>query len=315
MMASHSSSKPPTGIRQTDYITHGNSQGSISYTVNQHTTQQVTAPPNQDARNTESSPRKSATLPAGMRSPKSGQKLSSNSFSGGFLGRLKRKFRLKSKGYEFSPPEIRNVEGLSYQNQTVVTCETKSDNQHTELPSRHLSDVSKANNAISKLPRHSSDRKANYRPMQFITADQISQINLKDQNHGSNDRHSSSGVEKRYEQKHTDQIIDNPYTESEDFEVETADCSLMEDIIDPGYETLEEVRRKMQQETSKPLQQPLLFNISSRGYADLKEDATPMPYFHNISRSGYADIGEETPSEYCRPKTQQHRRTQSSGNC
>ncbi|OWF44601.1 uncharacterized protein LOC110458131 isoform X2 [Mizuhopecten yessoensis] len=192
------------------------------------------------------SQKKSATLPAGMAPPSSGshgkaqQKLSSHSFSGGFLGRLKRRFRLKSKGYELQPENQAAVQGVRFQQ-----CQEN-------LAGQRLQEEGSAARgpAPADVVRTHSDRRTE-RPPQFRGG------HKKDERKTRSDMlyDSNSAVQRNCLGKEVN--VPNEYVVSDTnvIDLESDGGGITGDIfdeMDPGYETLDEVRRKMQMQFNQP---------------------------------------------------------------
>ncbi|XP_033728998.1 uncharacterized protein LOC117318106 [Pecten maximus] len=191
------------------------------------------------------SKKKSATLPAGMAPPtsssgtrvKSPQKLSSHSFSGGFLSRLKRRFRLKSKGYELQPGSHTPVQGVRFQH-----CPEDQTDQLRE-------EVGRRPGPADVLRTH-SDRRTE-RPSQFCGG------HKKDERKTRSDflHDPNSAVQRNC--LDTDLNIPNEYVASDTNVIDLEnDGGCIEgdvfDDMDPGYETLDEIRRKMQIQFNQP---------------------------------------------------------------
>ncbi|XP_069108563.1 uro-adherence factor A-like isoform X2 [Argopecten irradians] len=226
------------------------------------------------------SKKKSATLPAGMAPPSSSssgthvktqQKLSSHSFSGGFLSRLKRRFRLKSKGYELQPGSQTLVHGVRFQ-----PCPDDQTGQR-------LQDEGQAGRrpGATEVLRTHSDRRTD-RPPQYRGG------HKKDERKARSDfLHDPNSAVKR-NCLGEDLNIPNKYVASDqnvidlEHDGECVDGDVFDDT-DPGYETLDEIRRKMQIQFNQP------------------------------QKMNGSACQAETDSASQRPKGPQHRRSQSTG--
>lgn len=168
---------------------------------------------------------KSQTLPPGV----SPGKVSPNSGVGLFR-RLRRRFRFKSKGYEFGIPEDESVQGVSFRRRSDEYSSKSDNDKRNEIP-RSMSDRRAEKPMLTVI--NQGKKKRNKSDIPIMNGNGIFEFN-KSMERSFED--PDLGVENNFIVT-DDQVIDLdlPIEEKNEIFIEP----------DPGYETLDEVRRKM----------------------------------------------------------------------
>ena len=168
---------------------------------------------------------KSQTLPLGV----SPGKVSPNSGVGLFR-KLRRKFRFKSKGYEFGIPEDESVQGVSFRRRSDEYSSKSDNDKRNEIP-RSMSDRRAEKPILTVI--NQGKKKCNKSDIPIMNGNGIFEFDKSMERSFEDPDH---GVENNFLIT-DDQVIDLdlPIEESNEIFIDS----------DPGYETLDEVRRKM----------------------------------------------------------------------
>ncbi|KAJ8319897.1 hypothetical protein KUTeg_001484 [Tegillarca granosa] len=202
-------------------------------------TREIVLPIKMDAKQTTKS--KSSTLPGRFQ-----QRPVSAPYNGGFFGKLKRRFRLKSKNYDFETDSNTNVQCIYF----------KQGNEELTDNNKDVADNSKHDKRSFDLFRSVSERSPS-KPSNLKNKYEKEPTNKKHSNvvkNSTNPCQNSPTSQNRFDLN--DPCVNNDFIISSDSGVidldhEAHGVSGHNDVIsdidlDPGYETLDEIRRKLQ---------------------------------------------------------------------
>ncbi|XP_076089196.1 uncharacterized protein LOC143059561 [Mytilus galloprovincialis] len=168
---------------------------------------------------------KSQTLPPGVSPGKA-----SPASNGGLFRRLRRRFRLRSKGYEFGIPEDDSVQGVSFRRRSDEYSSKSERDKQTEIARTQSERL--AEKPIITVMNQGNKKKRNKTDVPMVNGNGIFEFD--------------KSMNRSFEEDNT---VENDFLVADDEAIDLDNTIMEKDEIfiepDPGYETLDEVRRKM----------------------------------------------------------------------
>ncbi|CAC5389379.1 SOCS6_7 [Mytilus coruscus] len=168
---------------------------------------------------------KSQTLPPGVSPGKA-----SPASNGGLFRRLRRRFRLRSKGYEFGIPEDDSVQGVSFRRRSDEYSSKSERDKQNEIARTQSERL--AQKPIITVLNQGNKKKRNKTDVPMVNGNGIFEF----------DKSMNCSFEE-------DNTVENDFLVADDEAIDLDNTIMEKDEIfiepDPGYETLDEVRRKM----------------------------------------------------------------------